>query len=99
MKTAILWFRRDLRVDDNPALASALEGFDCVIPLYIHDPVSGDPWKEGSATRWWLHHSLEALDDSLKLLGSGLIVRVGDALSQLSEIEVIKPVSQFRLTH
>ena len=86
MKTAIVWLRRDLRVDDNPALASALEGFDCVIPLYIHDPVSKDPWMDGSATRWWLHHSLEALDNSLKLLNSGLIIRMGDALMQLTEV-------------
>lgn len=86
MKTAIVWFRRDLRVDDNPALISALETFDRVIPVFIQSQLLDDPWAEGSATRWWLHHSLEALDRSLRLLGSGLIIRTGDPLEQLAEM-------------
>lgn len=86
MKTAIVWLRRDLRIDDNPALLSALEAFDRVIPLYIHNPLPNDPWVEGGASRWWLHYSLEALDGRLKSLGSGLVIRVGDVLAQLTEI-------------
>jgi deoxyribodipyrimidine photo-lyase len=86
LKTAIVWFRRDLRIDDNPALAAAAESFDCIIPLYIHDPLPNDDWREGSASRWWLHYSLGSLDRSLKALNSRLIIRTGDPLTQLTEI-------------
>lgn len=86
MKTAIVWFRRDLRLDDNPALNFAMESYDSVIPLYIQTRIQADPWGEGSATRWWLHHSLGALDRSLKSLGSGLIIRIGGPLDQLTEL-------------
>lgn len=86
MKTAIVWFRRDLRMDDNPALAAAVEAFDRIIPLYIHDRLPNDPWGEGSASRWWLHHSLNSLDARLKILGSRLVIRSGDPLDQLTEI-------------
>jgi len=40
----LFWFRRDLRMDDNPALAAAVEAFDRIIPLYIHDHLPNDPW-------------------------------------------------------
>ena len=86
MKTAILWFRRDLRTDDNPALASALESYERVIPVYIQSRLPEDPWAEGSATRWWLHYSLEALGKNLQSLGSGLVLRAGDPLGELTEI-------------
>lgn len=86
MRTAIVWFRRDLRIDDNPALAAALEQYEIIIPLYIHDRICEDPWGEGSATRWWLHHSLEALDSKLKVLGARLIIRSGSSLTVLSEL-------------
>jgi len=86
LRTAIVWFRRDLRIDDNPALTAAIESFDCIIPLYLYDPLPEDPWGEGSATRWWLHHSLESLDASLRRLGSRLIIRSGNPLEQLTEI-------------
>jgi deoxyribodipyrimidine photo-lyase len=65
MTTAIVWFRRDLRLADNPALVAAAEAHDKVIPLYIHAPDEEGEWAPGAASRWWLHHSLEALDQSL----------------------------------
>ncbi|QWT21200.1 DNA photolyase family protein [Bacillus sp. NP157] len=65
MTTAILWFRRDLRLADNPALVAALEAHERVIPLYIHAPDEEGEWAPGAASRWWLHHSLEALDKRL----------------------------------
>ena len=36
-KTSIIWFRRDLRINDHPALAAAIESADQVIPLFILD--------------------------------------------------------------
>jgi deoxyribodipyrimidine photo-lyase len=77
MNCAILWFRRDLRLTDNPALRAALANCERLIPLYIHAPEEADPWSPGGASRWWLHHSLVELDAQLKRLGSRLIVARG----------------------
>jgi len=38
METAVVWFRDDLRVDDNPTLCEALEAAERVVPLYVYDP-------------------------------------------------------------
>lgn len=75
----IVWFRRDLRLADNPALGAALASGRSVIPLYISAPNEEGAWSPGSASRWWLHHSLLSLDLSLKKLGSRLIIRHGSS--------------------
>lgn len=63
-KTAIVWFRQDLRRHDNAALLHAIaEGFS-VLPVYILDDVNAGDWKMGGASRWWLHQSLTKLDKS-----------------------------------
>ncbi len=83
--TTLLWFRQDLRLSDQPALVAAVaEG--AVIPVYILDDQSPGERRMGGASRWWLHHSLKALDASLRALGSRLILRRGDALSVLSAL-------------
>jgi deoxyribodipyrimidine photo-lyase len=81
--TALLWFRRDLRLADNPALARALEVCERVVPVYIHAPEEEAPWQPGAASRWWLHHSLAALDSALRGLGSGLVIAAGESLAEL----------------
>lgn len=84
---SILWFRRDLRLRDNPALAGALAGATHLVPLYIHAPTEEHPWSPGGASRWWLHHSLTALDRRLRELGSRLILAQGeDSLQVLKEV-------------
>ena len=80
----ILWFRRDLRLADNPALAAAVAAGRRVVPLYILDEAAGGPL--GGAQRWWLHHSLAALDAALRDLGSGLVLRRGPAATVLEDI-------------
>ena len=78
MKSPILyWFRRDLRLQDNPALQKAWERGGPIIPVYIHDEGGEGNWKTGGASRWWLHHSLVSLQQSLAKLNSRLIVRAG----------------------
>ncbi len=72
--TALHWFRQDLRLHDNPALVAACAQGD-VIPVYILDPAA----QLGGASRWWLHHSLARLQESLP----GLILRSGDSASTL----------------
>lgn len=86
MKTAIVWFRRDLRLSDNPALDAALEHAERIIPLYIYTAEDGEERDLGAAARWWLHHSLKALDNSLQQRGSALVIRQGRAKAVLEEV-------------
>ncbi len=75
----IVWFRQDLRVADNPALAHAVEGGYPVLPVYILDDETPGPWKAGGASRWWLHHSLQELQGALAERGATLVLRRGSA--------------------
>jgi deoxyribodipyrimidine photo-lyase len=75
--TALVWFRRDLRLADNPALAAALAASDRVVPVYVHAPEEEGPWRPGAASGAWLQRSLVALDESLRRLGSRLVIRRG----------------------
>ncbi|MDX1563762.1 MAG: deoxyribodipyrimidine photo-lyase [Phycisphaeraceae bacterium] len=84
-RPTIHWFRRDLRLQDNPALAAAMERGP-VICLYIDPDFSEAGRPLGGASRWWLHHSLVALDASLKKQGSGLIVRSDEPKRVLREL-------------
>ena len=70
--TAIVWFRRDLRLEDNPALAAALESGARPLCVYIHAPGEEAPWAPGAASRWWLHHSLSALQAAVVKRGARL---------------------------
>ncbi len=75
--TRIVWFRRDLRLADNPALAAACAGAEKLLCIYVHAPLEECPWQPGAASRWWLHHSLTALDDELRAIGQRLHVFEG----------------------
>ncbi len=86
MTTALFWFRRDLRLADNPALHHAAATHERVIPVYLHVPREEAPWQPGAASRWWLHHSLAALAAALGERGSRLIIRQGDSLTALREL-------------
>lgn len=84
--TAIVWLRRDLRIEDNPALHCALDNADRVIPVYIHAPDEETPWQAGAASNWWLHESLTALEKALGERGSRLVVRRGGSLQVLCDL-------------
>jgi deoxyribodipyrimidine photo-lyase len=84
--TTIVWLRHDLRLDDHAALSAAVGQKANVIPVYVWSPEDEAGWPSGAASRWWLHHSLLALDEQLRRLGSRLIVRRGPALEQLSQL-------------
>jgi len=79
MSAAIVWFRRDLRLADNPALVAAARSGLPVIPLYIHSPGDEGDWAAGAASNAWLHRSLRALNRRLLGLGSRLLIRAGSA--------------------
>jgi deoxyribodipyrimidine photo-lyase len=79
MKPAIVWFRQDLRLSDNPALVHAALSGRPLICLYVLDDETPGDWRMGAAARWWLHHSLMALDAALTKKGGGLVLRRGAA--------------------
>ncbi len=83
MRPLILWFRRDLRLDDNPMLAAAAEGGRPLIPLFIaDDSVTG----LGAAPRWRLGEGLRVFQRALEGAGSRLILRRGRALEVLRDV-------------
>lgn len=85
-KTVLLWFRKDLRLSDNAALATAVDEGTTVIPVYILEPSEAGTGPLGAAQAWWLHHSLGSLAASLKAGGSGLVLRRGPAAEVLETL-------------
>jgi deoxyribodipyrimidine photo-lyase len=77
---ALLWFRQDLRLADNPALSAAVAAKLPLVCCYILDDAIPGRWRLGGASRWWLHHSLAALSAALEKRGGRLILQRGDAL-------------------
>jgi deoxyribodipyrimidine photo-lyase len=82
----LLWFRQDLRLQDNPALQAALAAGAPIVPVFIFDDEGEGRRPIGGASRWWLHHSLASLDKALRALGSRLILRRGRATLLLREL-------------
>lgn len=85
MDPVLVWFRRDLRLSDNPALAWAAGTGKPVIPVFILDEETGDT-AVGSASRWWLHRSLRELDAGFRRFGCRLVLRRGPAERELSKL-------------
>lgn len=86
MRSSIVWFRQDLRLQDNPAVAAAVGRGAPIVPLYCFDPAGEGNWAPGSASRAWLVESLRCLDGDLRKRGSRLVVRRGPSLEVLREI-------------
>lgn len=86
-KPAIVWFRQDLRLADNPALVAAHNFSAEIIPVFIWAPDEESEWPLGGASKWWLHKSLGELQKSLKENGGGpLIIREGGSLANLRSL-------------
>ena len=81
----IVWFRRDLRLADNPTLHAATASGAPVIPLYVLDGTPGVR-APGAASLWWLDKSLAALAAALEARGSRLMLRRGDAAKTLAQL-------------
>jgi deoxyribodipyrimidine photo-lyase len=77
---AVVWFRNDLRLADNPALHAALAEADEIVPVFVLDETIG------GASRWWLHHSLTALAADLEKCGAELVLRRGDPAAVIPEL-------------
>ena len=80
----IVWFRRDLRLVDNPALHDAARSGAPILPVYILEDDLPRPL--GGASRWWLHHSLAALSQGLEAKGAKLLLLKGSAARLLPQL-------------
>lgn len=76
----LLWFRRDLRLSDHPALTEAARSGRPVIPVFLCDEVVEG---QGAAPRFRLEKSVASLAADLDGKGSRLILRRGEALAML----------------
>ncbi|MBP4137096.1 DASH family cryptochrome [Flavobacterium geliluteum] len=96
MKTAIVWFKTDLRLTDNEVLLKAISQSDSIVPVYCFEDAHFEttPYgfkKTGDFRAQFLMESLIDLDANLRALGSGLIILKGKP-----EIEIPKIVKQYR---
>ena len=82
---ALVWFRQDLRLTDNPALLAAVEA-GRVLPVFVLDDEAAGEWAYGGAHRWWLHGSLCSLRADLAKLGAELVLRRGTAAQIIPEL-------------
>ncbi|MEM7471405.1 MAG: FAD-binding domain-containing protein [Pseudomonadota bacterium] len=81
----LLWFKRDLRIEDHPALTRAAQ-LGVVVPLYIVEP---EYWAlpDTSGRQWaFLRESLCGLQEALAALGAPLVICSGDAVEQLEQL-------------
>jgi deoxyribodipyrimidine photo-lyase len=79
----LVWFRRDLRLDDNPAWAAATSEHRFVVPLFVIDPRLVD--RAGPYRRRQLLATVQALDYALAQAGGRLLVRIGDPVQLVAE--------------
>lgn len=82
----VYWFRQDLRLADLPGLQAAMKTGRPVLPCYVLDDAAPGEWRLGGASRWWLHHSLSSLTDSISELGGQLLLRRGDTGEVLRQL-------------
>jgi deoxyribodipyrimidine photo-lyase len=81
----LVWFRNDLRLEDNPVL-SAAAARGPIIALYINDTSAANPSAMGGASRWWLQEALKDLSQNLAARGGKLVLRQGEPLTIIPEL-------------
>ncbi len=89
--TVIVWFRQDLRLEDNPALVRAVRTGQ-VLPIYICDDETAGDMRDGAAGRWWLHHALADLNRQLDGRLRFYRGRARQLVPQLAEIHGVEAV-------
>ncbi|MEN8844529.1 MAG: deoxyribodipyrimidine photo-lyase [Lentimonas sp.] len=82
----LLWFRKDLRLSDNSALAAAIAAGGPIIPVFILSSKESGDWSLGGASKWWLHQALKSLSVDLQAKGGQLVLREGGSLEALREL-------------
>ncbi|XP_076884654.1 cryptochrome-1-like isoform X2 [Bidens hawaiensis] len=93
--TSVVWFRRDLRVEDNPALAAGVRSGK-VIAVFVWAPEEEGHYYPGRVSRWWLKQSLSSLNSSLQNLGTTLVTKRSTD-SVLALLDVIKSTGATQL--
>ena len=83
---AIVWFRQDLRLGDNPALQAACRRGGPVVPVFVWAPEEEGAWPPVGASRWWLHQSLARLAEEFLKQGAVLVIRQGPSLAELQSV-------------
>lgn len=91
---ALHWFRNDLRLDDNPALTRAAKA-GALLAIYI-DETDDTLRPRGGAQKWFVHHALARLDESLKAKGSALVILRGASRDLVPQ--VAKSIGAQRVT-
>jgi deoxyribodipyrimidine photo-lyase len=96
IKTALVWFKTDLRIEDNETLVKAIAQSEKVIPVYCFDESHFETTsygfkKTGSFRAQFLLESLQDLDARLRTLGSGLLLVIGKP-----EVEIPKLVQEYK---
>ena len=89
MAVALVWFRDDLRLDDQPALRAALDRGWLPLPVYIHAPGEEGDWTPGAASDAWRRRSLAALARELERRGSRLLQLHGPSLGTLQALAAL----------
>ena len=89
-KLGIFWFRQDLRLHDNLAILELIKKCGKIIPIFILD----NSENLGGASSWWLYHSLESLNNSLKIKNSQLLYFKGNPSEILKKL-----VNDFKITN
>jgi deoxyribodipyrimidine photo-lyase len=96
IKIAVVWFKTDLRIEDNETLVKAISQSEKVIPVYCFDESHFETTsygfkKTGSFRAQFLLESLQDLDARLRTLGSGLLLVIGKP-----EVEIPKLVQEYK---
>ena len=96
IKTALVWFKTDLRLEDNETLIKAIAQSDRIVPIYCFDESHFETsvygfQKTGSFRAQFLIESLQDLDGKLRTLGSGLRIIIGKP-----EVEIPKLVQEYK---
>ena len=89
MKRIILWFRKDLRLQDQPCLEEAVNEGAEILPVFIWNDSEKNSWAPGEASSWWLQQALKSLDHDIRRRSGKLIILKGnpaDALTQIVEL-------------
>ncbi|MGJ3230463.1 MAG: cryptochrome/photolyase family protein [Oceanicaulis sp.] len=85
-RPVLVWFRKDLRLSDNPALLAAADSGRKLICVYVLDEETAGDWAPGGASLWWLHQSLKSHGEAIERLGGALVLRRGDARAAIADL-------------
>ena len=78
----LVWFRSDLRTDDNPALKSAFEQCDELIAIYLYSPKQATLHNESNIKNDFIIKNLKTLGSKLKSLNVSFVIKNSEGFNQ-----------------